>query len=76
LLPEVVALFPEVKSLSAGKVLHSYMSDSMMLDSSVYLVSISTDIRMRQNEEQRLNLWLQQRLGRKDIKMVVLPIRR
>jgi uncharacterized hydrophobic protein (TIGR00271 family) len=76
LLPEVVALFPEVKSLSAGKVLHSYMSDSMMLDSSVYLVSISTDIRMRQNEEQRLNLWLQQRLGRKDIKMVVLSIRR
>lgn len=74
LLPEVAVLFPQVVSMSTGTVLHAYMSDSVMSDSLAYFIAISTKDRIRVDEETRLKTWLQQRLDRMDIELVVLPL--
>jgi hypothetical protein len=74
LLPEVAVLFPQVVSMSTGSVLHAYMSDSVMSDSLAYFIAISTKDRIRVDEETRLKTWLQQRLDRMDIELVVLPL--
>jgi hypothetical protein len=74
LLPEVAVLFPQVVSMSTGTVLHAYMSDSVMSDSLAYFIAISTKDRIRVDEETRLKTWLQQRLDRMDIELVVLSL--
>ncbi|MBQ5722512.1 MAG: hypothetical protein IIV67_09520, partial [Bacteroidaceae bacterium] len=71
LLPELTALFPDVHSVSTGRGVHTYWADSVMRDSSVYVVNVVLSNRMKPVEEQRMNAWLRMRLGRDDVQVVV-----
>ena len=71
LLPELTALFPDVHSVSTGRGVHTYWADSVMRDSSVYVVNVVLSNGMKPVEEQRMNAWLRMRLGRDDVQVVV-----
>ncbi|MDE5561166.1 MAG: DUF389 domain-containing protein [Bacteroidaceae bacterium] len=70
LLPELSALFP-VCAVSTGRGVHAYATDSAQCDSAVYVVDIVLDARITAKDEARLESWLNARLSREDL-MVIL----
>jgi hypothetical protein len=72
LLPEIVTLFPNVSSVSTGRGVHTYLVDSVMMDSIVYVVNVNVDGKLRAGDEERMVSWLSARLRRKDLHITVV----
>ena len=71
LLPELTTLFPDVSSVTTGRGLFTYWADSVMRDTLVYVVNVSVDGSLQQEDQFRMESWLKMRLSREDIKVVV-----
>ena len=72
LLPELTALYPQVTSVTTGQSLRTYWADSVMLDTTVFLVDVAVSSDIAPSDEARMNSWLQMRLGRNDIQLHVM----
>lgn len=70
LLPELTSLFPEVTSVSTSRGTCTYQNDSIVLDSAVYLINISTKSKLDAEDGRRMTDWLKTRLSRTDIRVL------
>ena len=73
LLPEMTALFPQVMSVTTGQSLRTYWDDTVMRDTSIFMVNVTVSKEITPVEETRISGWLQMRLGRNDIQLLVSP---
>ena len=71
LLPELMALFPDVSSVSTSRGTCTYCADSLVSDSAVYLVHINTKSILKEEETVRMTDWLRARLLRNDVKFLI-----
>lgn len=76
LLPELRTLYPGVVSVSTGEGINTYMADSVMLDSAVFVVDVVIDKRLRADDEKRMESWLRARLAREDARITIVQPRR
>ena len=73
LLPEMTALFPQVMSVTTGQSLRTYWDDTVMRDTNIFMVNVTVSKEITPVEETRISGWLQMRLGRNDIQLLVSP---
>lgn len=71
LFPELVSLFPEVTAVSTSRGVCTYQADSLVMDSSVYVVNICAKEKVKADDIQRMSNWLRTRLPHDDIRVLV-----